>query len=625
MRTPPAPGGTGDAIRPAAETFRRYYARGYGTWQRLSRAVAAYRQFPTDLVNFERAFQQHPYLHNRLQLTPDYYLLATGTSTWSPGHCDRDRDLPPFQRRYSIPVTVRRPIAVSIEHSPEHFPTWFGDQGNHVGILTLAWAYVLAARWTEIVPGETVLEYTESRAAWEAPAAGHDGGEMVVNLGPVSDGAARWWTAILAPGRGWTADMRHQGDIRQAPWSTNLLQTGRPIVLSRTSAETEPRLHIPAPSFRVAACIISAYSAYHGVENQSRAAFAAALMLPSAGRIKRTIGLPAPEAAPSTSKTNPSATLARPVAPWGSDVHQLDRLLTLSCNDFIQSLLSSVIFEPGVPCNVCGAWVQGAFAVLDSDIAETDLQLLTGTLMARNPRIGFLWMGATLLGTHDFVLRGMRALFYPIDLTLAGWTDTLMCFIQEPVRDAVSAEETITRADECRMLFLSQSREHTYTPLTSFQPFGTTEIADCTLEVREHARCGGFHGLCYSGWTWDCQNGAREAIPFALDSLMSPNGTTPEQETVGDDQIAVDYSGMDCERDCSERATHNMFMWLRGEDGFPVAERDIREHEWIDNFEESEDECDFPEGDGRSTAGRGNINVGRWLTRTSAYRRDSFY
>jgi hypothetical protein len=49
---------------------------------------------------------------------------------------------------------------------------------------------------------------------------------------------------------------------------------------------------------------------------------------------------------------------------------------------------------------------------------------------------------------------------------------------------------------------------------------------------------------------------------------MPPNGTTSEQETVGDDQIAVDYSGMDRERDCSERATRNMFMWLRGEDGF---------------------------------------------------------
>jgi hypothetical protein len=54
--------------------------------------------------------------------------------------------------------------------------------------------------------------------------------------------------------------------------------------------------------------------------------------------------------------------------------------------NFIQSLLSSVIFEPGIPC-----------------------------LMARNPKLGVPWLGATLLGIHDFILQGMRALFYPVD------------------------------------------------------------------------------------------------------------------------------------------------------------------------------------------------------------------
>jgi hypothetical protein len=29
----------------------------------------------------------------------------------------------------------------------------------------------------------------------------------------------------------------------------------------------------------------------------------------------------------------------------------------------------------------------------------------------------------------------------------------------------------------------------------------------------------------------------------------------------------------------------NISTWLRDEDGFPVAERAIREHEWINNFD----------------------------------------
>ncbi|KAJ4297178.1 hypothetical protein N0V88_004096 [Collariella sp. IMI 366227] len=105
--------------------------------------------------------------------------------------------------------------------------------------------------------------------------------------------------------------------------------------------------------------------------------------------------------------------------PWGQNVDQLDRLLTLSCNAFIEPLLSSAIFESGIPCNACGTWVQGTYAVLDSSDAKANLKLLVGTLMARNPNLGFLWLGAALLGAHDFILRRMRLLFYKMDLTLA--------------------------------------------------------------------------------------------------------------------------------------------------------------------------------------------------------------
>lgn len=86
----------------------------------------------------------------------------------------------------------------------------------------------MVARWAEIIPGDTVREYTENRAAWRVPATGRDGGEMTVDLGPVSHNAARWAT-ILAPDRGWMASMRHHGDIRQAPWSTNLVQWAGPL------------------------------------------------------------------------------------------------------------------------------------------------------------------------------------------------------------------------------------------------------------------------------------------------------------------------------------------------------------------------------------------------------------
>jgi hypothetical protein len=59
----------------------------------------------------------------------------------------------------------------------------------------------------------------------------------------------------------------------------------------------------------------------------------------------------------------------------------------------------------------------------------------------------------------------------------------------------------------------------------------------------------------------------------------------------------------------SEMVTRNIFTWLRGEDGFPVAERAIRQHQWIDNLD-SDDDTPI-QGDVRSIHGGGN--VGQWL------------
>ncbi|KAK4097725.1 hypothetical protein N658DRAFT_518441 [Parathielavia hyrcaniae] len=535
-----------DVIRPGATAFRDCYAQSYRVWQKLSRKAAASLEFPSDLVDLEQACPRHPYLHSSVKLEPGYNYHARGTSTWRAS----DGAILP------LPVTAHRPISVSVEPSPERFPTWFAARESHPGVLTLAWAY-----------------YTDSCAVWKSPGATSVDQYIPgipLDLGLVSNTAARWWAAILAPSQGWTSVIGHEDHgFWPAPWSTNIVQTSKPFLISRIgTTATLPNILSP-PSFREAACFISAYSNHHGAENLSRAAFAAALMLPTVSRIKSTI-----TAAP----------------PWGHNLHQLGRLLTLSCNNFIQSLLRSVIFEPDIPCNICGAWTQGAFAVLALEPAKASLQLLAGTLMARNPKLGFLWLGAALLGIHDPVLRGMRAVFYPIDLTLARWTDTIMPFIQEPVASnlALANGATITRADKCRLTFLSQSVDHSipHPPIAPFPPFGMTALEDCILEVRQHVSCcGSRHQLSYVSWTWDCPPSSPAEENLLL--LHPPN-------ELEDQEVEVDDSHMDRDKDTSEDATRCIFTWL-----------DIREHEWIENLYDSDEESDSPEGDGRSTvAGR---------------------
>ena len=145
------------------------------------------------------------------------------------------------------------------------------------------------------------------------------------------------------------------------------------------------------------------------------------------------------------------------------------------------------------------------------------------------------------------------------------------------MRDLVSAEETISRTDECRLLFLSVNRTHTHTSLVPFESFGTTVVSDCNLEVREHAVCES-HELCYSTWAWDCQNDSCEVIPHTSGHLLVPNMTTHtqgngDQGTLGNCQTTVDYNGMDRERDTSKGATRNIFMVAPRGGGVPYRKR----------------------------------------------------
>jgi hypothetical protein len=87
-------------------------------------------------------------------------------------------------------------------------------------------------------------------------------------------------------------------------------------------------------------------------------------------------------------------------------------------------------------------------------------------------------------------------------------------------------------------------------------------------------------------------------------------GSVPEEE--------VDYEEYDSEDENSEMVTRNIFTWLRGDDGFPVAERAIREHEWIDNLDSEDDEP--IEGDVHSSF---DGHLHGWLLETSTQRSNS--
>ncbi|KAG5964198.1 hypothetical protein E4U57_001592 [Claviceps arundinis] len=593
-----------DNLQPDRAILEKYYERGYRLWHGLYLAALA---DPLDAraLDFQNAFPRHPYFVPELHLdkSSGVELHAWGTSTWKPS--SGDCPLPSFEKRYQFPVTQQDPLVVSLKTN-DHRLRKAGDQ---ISLLMLGWAYVLSQRWSELIPGARAMEYTNNSATLsEGGAAFEKTDGLVIDLGVITDEAVRWWAAVLAPGEGWAARIHHNGQDLRSPWSVSL-QTAKNLILTFRTTQSRGGRTSP-PSYSTAAQYIADYAKYHGIEDQSRAAFAAALLLPARRIVSRKLCWSCP--AWHNKPPEPSAEQYWP--PWGKERDQLDRLITMSCNiNGIISLLCSSFVDPDLQCNVSDAWIQGAFAVMDQPEAQKP-DVLRSMLSKRSPHLGFLWLGATLLDIQDLVIERARSVFYIIDLHSAAWTGTLMTFFQRPVASYPPNVERIQRVDEARLMFLSQTEFHCEPPpLVPFPPFGTIAVKDCVLEVQSHASCSGSHELLYAGWKWDGHGDVQDAQDTEIMLLESSEATGHAVAS-----MAVHYDKLDCDRCRLSVSTKDIFKWLRELDGWPVAERDI--HDWVDKewmgvMDWSLDyESASPEGDGKSTTSRRNVSP--WLSRT---------
>lgn len=610
-----------DAVRPSAEAFKAMYDRAYQTWAALWETAAAHNQLQYQLPSLHSVRPNHPNFPESLTVDTSFSNTATvtGRTTWRTGRgpCD----LSSFQEEMVLHVASDCPTTVvfsSGPHSTTDFLTHIERESSHLPILMLAWVYILSARWAELIPSAAMSDYNSHQARVNSDNGPHkmedDGFHIVVDIGDADDAAARWWAAVLDGG--WDASIRSDtGVLLCSPWSIST-QQGPKFTISANIQPCSAIKNSRPASFSSAVRYLSEYCHLHDVVEQSEAALAAALLIPVAKFDNRRINLPVPRLA---RKATRSQEKARVLPSWDTEPRQLDRLLTLSCNARgVKALLNSIFFEPDVACNICGAWLQGSFAFLDSDKAR-DPHVLLRSFMERDPGLGFLWLGAFTTGAEERCLQEARAGWWKVDISAAAWTGTHASFIQEPVTKVSPDAQEISRADECRLMYLSHGPGHTVPPLFPFAPFGCTAMEDTDLDVRRHARCSADHGLECSYFTWDCQDGKK--VEQGVDGTLPivTRAKAPKPSVTSSNSLTVDYDSLDPEDDeVSEMVTRNVFTWLRGEDGFPVAERSIREHDWIDNLE-SDDDSPI-NGDVRSTAGR---SLGGWLLGVSTKKSNS--
>lgn len=269
---------------------------------------------------------------------------------------------------------------------------------------------------------------------------------------------------------------------------------------------------------------------------------------------------------------------------WIGHADRLDRLMTLSCRDRgVTSMLLSGFYGPLVECNAAAPWLQGSLSAIRLLTRETAI-VLGRMFMDRQPNLAPLWVGATILGLQDEILRDAWRGMISLNLLSAASSETIQSFVQEPVPDSLVVNGNVSRADQCRLLFFSRKRFHKLLPICLWQPFGENQVGDTDLEVQAHAQCRG-HRLRYQGFTWDCADRTTAHQPFTGKDPVPARQYSPHPK-----QAPVDYAGLDPDKEhWSENSTRSIFGWLRS-DGFAPGEREIWEHEWFDIGESDEEE-----------------------------------
>ncbi|KAI6755765.1 unnamed protein product [Fusarium graminearum] len=561
-----------DAVRISAETFRSIYEIGFKTWTQLDANIEEKSMLPQPSQVTQEICHQHPVLTRHLNLKIDQMgAFATGGCIWSSHRTKCAHAMPPFRQPVRIKVAAKKPVSLSMSEPTEDrntvFPCFIRDQ-DYISVLMLAWAYILSSRWTEIMPGTCSLAYTDSQAIPQQNATLSQGNKnfISVQLGHVSPEEARWWAAILAPGQGWQANLEYEQQTFLAPWSIDVQKDFEFLLLHSTDPATNRH---SVATFSDAIHYLNRFCARHVVSDQSHAALAAVLLLPSMGTLN-SLRLPTP----SSKMGVPHSALGSVCEGLQDDwIHRscyIDKLLTLSCNTRgIRPLLLSIFYEPNIECNAVTPWLQGTLAAI-KHVASDNSYLVGRLCMERSPRVAFLWLGCIILNIQNELLREVYFGQIPIDLPSASWSRTIQSFIQQRVSDPLATDGLILRADECRLLFLSQSERHTRLPLCQWTPFGKTTVSDVDLEVRLHQQCQD-HWLQYEGIEWESNH------------LYNHSHR---------DLLQISYEGLDRDREAiSENATRNIFGCLRV-DGYGQGEQDIWKYEWFDMSDSDDNDVD---------------------------------
>ncbi|KAJ5934450.1 hypothetical protein N7466_003997 [Penicillium verhagenii] len=593
----------GDALRPGDDVFSQVLQDSLKTWTSYLPTENKHL-LPQQAINMRPLVSQTPpFLGGGIALSDETIsfaceekkseqgegsLVVNGRSAWrtSDGNCD----LPPrvLPKQLLLAVGCRLNVELSEDSALFDWPGVQGlsgyDKGNYLSVLYFAWAYILSARWVELLgrsgDHECHMSYALNRMEGSLPDS--DSYPMVeIDIGDDAyEEELLWWRAILCSNDGWDATVKYKGQVYLSPWSISL-KNGRFALATKKFLGAKAE----APSSNTALKYLCRFCVHHRLYAQCSVALAGVLYIPFLSG--RTLSLPLLRQASRLELTQCVLPASIPDL-LIEHTEMLPKYMTLSSNPWgLRSLLHSTFFNPVIECNLVSAWLNPAFAIIDS-IAPRKIEFELAVFLAnRSPLLGPLWLGAILTDLAKTVLRDIRAGMVALDLPASAWATTTQTFLT--CNMGTSNGESIRRDDECRLSFITACKGHDRPPVWPWKPFGSTNLCDTDLMIRQHTQCS--HFLEYESWEWILVNG-HSIRDFGKDNTIPLDQATHLSTSIKHATLS-DYNYDFSSQLVSEGATRGIFGWLRST-GYPRCEKPLYQHSWIDleNTEEEEEPDD---------------------------------
>lgn len=443
------------------------------------------------------------------------------------------------------------------------------DQPNLLAVLVLAWSYILTARLMELQGGDVaMIDYTDNTAPL------HDGNDhssvIVVSVGNLGSRSVRWFEAILASGSGYQVTLRRDLSFgRHAPWAFSLATSGPHFAIQREEGykKNEGWAYTPLASYEAIQSLRD-FSNRSGVSiHQLHAALATALVIPSHEYFGVDVSLPRPT---SGGLSESSAKL---------EAGELDQLfndlpyfITLSCtNRVIASSLCGVFWNPHVPSNLVGPWLQPLLELEETQFDRNAPGRFAETLAVicarRAPNIAFLCLGATISGLMPEVLSRAMTGKPPLERHAYAWTGVPQSFMdlagEGPYYETHLAEKYIRRSDCWRLRYLptnvTDGIHFGDTPMTPWEPPGHGLLKYSPLRVRLHSSCKR-HDITYEGATWNWGDGRILAGDMGKNMII-PH-TYKDFQPRREPDVEHDLQAPPDAYNASEVATATVFKWV---------------------------------------------------------------